>query len=322
MGTLLMKRKALSLHCHPGNAISEYGLMLTLVAGLVLVSLYGLRDSVAQLFTNASSKVVDYNVLAPVGIEKGTSVSKAMGGSNSGIDPLRGQSQSIQMGLGSDSTSTNVTSVDGDDITSVNTWGQAQTLEQLAQQEKNPAFAAYYAELAKLSYYLGAAEGRLDGLEPFMFAESVYEPDDALVDLMSLQAQLQDKLKNPPMGMTDSKAFKTALPLAMDVFNIADQYRNAFKSQIGPDGKVLPFRIDDNRERGPGTAFLIEHHIYAHDRPDYVGDYPGKGFIDYNWLKFQAKKIVTDTSTSAPLPKQTFADAIDLDSVEEANVSP
>jgi hypothetical protein len=316
----MMKRKLMvrPIYC-PGNVLSEYGLLIASVSVLAMASLYMLRDSVAQLFTQVPVRAMDYNILAPVSNAPAASAAESdhtVAGRHHTLDPVTGLPSFITSG---GSAPENATSVEGSEVTSVASWGHAQALEQLAQAEKNSDYASYYTELARISYYMGVAEGRLDGLEQFRSKEGTYEPDDALVDLINLQSQLREKLDSPPAGLTDTAIFKAALPLATDVAQIADQYRSAFNSQIGPDGKVSPFRISDTRERGPGTAFSVSSHIYAYDNPEFVGDFFGTTMMDYDTVKTIARQVVADTRTNAPLTKQTFNDAIDLDTVQSTS---
>jgi hypothetical protein len=196
----------------------------------------------------------------------------------------------------------------------------------LAQSQQNSDFASYYAELARLSYYIGAGEGRLDGLPQFSdgslvkvdFAKKNYHADDALGDILRMQQALQEKLQNPPAGITDTPDFKTAVALALDVFNIAERYRGAFHEHIGADGKMVLFALqEEGRATGPGSALITEFDVFTPTTltAKQMGDTKGDSMMNYDQLKDVAKDVVSNTNLNAPLVKQTFNDAIDLDAV-------
>lgn len=192
-----------------GSAITEYGLAIALIGLIGIAALIGLGDSVSRLFTGTSSTLSGLTSLVPSftnnkaagpGLDfNATGTTSGQGHYYMAVDPDTGI-PTLQLS-DSGSAPNNASSIEGTAMTTFGSMEHAISLAELAKSERNPAYASYYEEIAKLSYYLGASEGRLDRLPEFQFSKDYFEPDDALVDLLNKKEALGELLRNPPAGI-------------------------------------------------------------------------------------------------------------------------
>jgi Flp pilus assembly pilin Flp len=224
----------MKFHQSKGNTLGEYALLLGLLGVLVVSALQMLGFSVNNLLgasTQAPQRdaITNYysNTLgAKVALTSAPVLTNSTG--------ANGTSGSLSA---ESAVSTNVTSVEGNNRYTLGTLRLADGLDQMAQQATDPVIKAYYAQLAKLSYYMGANEGELDDFDSYSKGAS-YTNADALNDLLSSQAQLQALMNNPPAGVSQADLQKV-LPFTQEVDRVASSYKSALQSVIGPAGKVV-----------------------------------------------------------------------------------
>src|SRR5262249_35607526 len=106
----------------------------------------------------------------------------------------------------------------------------------------DPVLKNYYGEMAKNAYYLAGAEGEIDsvpGLDanPTGKNGATYTKGDGLQDLFKFSAALSSLMNNPP-AQVNNAAFYQAMPLAVNAFNIAKQYENAYGRFADANGHV------------------------------------------------------------------------------------
>lgn len=103
------------------------------------------------------------------------------------------------------------------------------------------------------------------------------------------------------------------MPLAVDVYNIAQNYRNVFESVIKDDGTVTPFRYTDNQDGQPGSALAVNPEtLEFYNIPGWVGDMPSQDLMDYETLKATAQQISSAGTESESTSKQTFSNALNI----------
>jgi hypothetical protein len=248
----------------PGITLAEYAIVLSLVGILGLLALKGLGRSTSGLLMGSSNTLANNSTLSlvqPDGGKGGSSESssaanntpiafKGTGYYTVGFDPTTHQ-PTIQ--LADTATATNVTSVDGNQLTTYGTMLLATRLDRLATAQSDPAISSYYASLAKVAYYLGGAEGELDDVPALDLDVNKYTNANALQDVLAYKEKLQAMLQNPPKGI-DSKEFMDVMPLAVDTYNIAQNYANTLSRFVKADGTVQDFGVADVGNSGSGTA--------------------------------------------------------------------
>jgi Flp pilus assembly pilin Flp len=245
-----MPVKPISSSCYAerGVTVAEYAVLLGLVLVLSIGGLKLLGGSISSLLGNASQKSAEQGTIKLLGptAQSAFASGPTLGLKGSGyyavkINPATGQPE-LTLIDGASATSSNVSSIDGSRMNTLGTVMLAKSLEELAAQETNPKLSDYYRQMAKASYYLAGAEGELDQIPGLEFnvegsKDATYTKGDALADIVRYSSQLQGLMNNPPAELSSSD-FNKAMPLALNAYNIAHQYQNAFNQFIEKDGKV------------------------------------------------------------------------------------
>jgi len=216
-----------------GHTINEYALLLALLALLGLGSLSLLGKSISNLFASVTQptgarSLQNYmnSMLSPTA--NATVMLTQNGSQNGSPNGLMPDSQPISALGGSNllkavsPVSVNVSSVDGNNHTVLGNLRLAQRLDQLAQQASDPDTQGYFAQLAKMAYYMGANEGQIDNFDTYAKAGS-YTNGDALNDLIDLSASFNKLLINPPDNVSSADLAKVT-PIANQVSTISDKY--------------------------------------------------------------------------------------------------
>lgn len=228
-----------------GISLTEYSVLIGLIGVLSIFGLKSLGESLQSLFSGTSTHLESNNtlsVLAPINTESPQRVKLTLQGKNYYslvIDPATGKPV-LQLTSGTNGVSVNTTSTDGN-FNTVGSIMLANSLDKLAENETDPEKKAYYKELADLSFYLGGAEGEMDGVPNLDIADSdgrgTYTRGDALRDIYTYQKKLKDLMNNPPDSMNKTELL-SVLPFAADAYNISQTYLNTFSKFIKSDGSV------------------------------------------------------------------------------------
>jgi Flp pilus assembly pilin Flp len=297
-----------------GVSMAEYAILAGLVgvAGIVALKTFG--GSVHNLLGITGQGLETNNTL---------SVLKAIPAGNSGAVTLKGSGYyrivtdpatglpTLKLSAGVNGVPTNVTSVAGN----FNTLGSlmlANKLDQLAQAETDPALKDYYARLAKLSYYLGGAEGELDDVPGLDLPVDQYTNGHALKDVVSYGQELQQLLNNPPANFQQSRAFKEVMPLAVDVYNIAQNYKNSLNRFIEPDGTILSFGAGPESTSGNGKAGSVLTNS-ALEAGSEVNNTHYDNLISYSQMKTRSKQVLSDNKVESVPVESTLTDATVVD---------
>jgi len=264
-----------------GVTMTEYAVLFGLVIVLGIGGVKLLGGSVSKLLDGSGEKASSTNTLQLLESSNASSASGNLGLKGSGyyaiaVNPATGQPE-LTMIRGANATATNVSSIDGSMMNSLGSTMLSNSLGDMAAQQTDPELRDYYNKMAKAAYYLAAAEGEMDnvaGLDimPAGPNGSTYTKGDGLQDIVKFSAEL-DKLMNNPPGKLDSSDYLQAMPLAMNAYNIAHQYENAYSRFIQPDGKVpVAFGIPANCTPGngcptgngtPGSSLLMASQAVA-----------------------------------------------------------
>jgi Flp pilus assembly pilin Flp len=247
----MMNKQPLEYRAYAGVGMTEYAVLLGLLAVVAIAGVNMLGGSVRDLFKQANTTLGAKNSLSMVAAPQNplsaaalpsakSTAGNAQGGwMGSGYyalmtDPVTGQ-PSLKLVDGSSAEMTNLTSVDGNAVNALGSVRLAKALDILAQQQSDPSLAQYYATMAKSAYYLGGSEGELDHMLTLLqgwddpSTNTGYTAHSGLSDIAYYQSQLQQQLQNPPAGL-NMQEFKQVMPLAAEVFNIAQNYGNHFSA--------------------------------------------------------------------------------------------
>ena len=247
-----------------GHALGEYALLLGLLGAIAVSGLNLMGFSVSNLLGTANqaptqNKLKEYYA-DTLGIQltlQGNSNAQGQNGYTAGTNGAQVSRQALQRLNNMEQVSSaspisvNVSSVDGDNHTALGTLRLAQYLDDLAQQETDPAKKSYYAQLAELAYYMGANEGELDDFDTYSKGSS-YSNADAFNDLMAKQAQFKALLANPPEGLNPQDLAKV-MPIATEVSQIAANYRTALQPLISATGKINNEFVISDASRSTST---------------------------------------------------------------------
>jgi hypothetical protein len=306
----------MKLHQSKGNTLGEYALLLGLLGALAVSGLHMLGFSVNNLLgastqgpqKDALTKYYDNTLGAKVALTGSPSSASSTGtnGTNAAAGSLSAETP----------ISTNVTSVEGTNHFTLGTLRLASSLDQLAQQTTDPVTQAYFAQLAKLSYYIGANEGELDDFGTYSLG-SKYSNADALNDLLSKQSQLQALMNNPPPGVSQQDLAQV-LPLTAEVDRVASSYKSALQSVLGPDGEVhTEFSIRDGSLSGPhcGLSTCQDMVLQTNNKRWTVQNTSYDSLVSYDQVKAQAQTTLSSNPVSADPPViATLDDATQVDS--------
>lgn len=317
-----------------GASMGEYGLALGLVTTFAIGSMVLLRDSISDLLLGSNGKFSAAGVVAvtnapssaggeaparggaqapePRGGQTGKANFKGSGYYGLTTDPATG-APIIQLMETSGGT-TNVTSVDGHSHT-LGSARLAMALSDLAAQQTDPALKSYYDKMAELAFYMGGVEGELDGVQGLQLTEDSlnYKEGSALRDLLMYQGQLQKLIDNPPAG-ADPQAVAQALPLAADVFNIAQNYLNTFEKHI-QNGQVQSFIVKDNSKPGAALSKKSESSDSPLAAKTYDQIWASQGGLTS--LKAECAEVLNEYRATGPV-EATLKDAQALDTAGAA----
>lgn len=306
-------------HRSSGLTLAEYALIITGVGIMGLAGLSALRTSTVNLYQDVNQALVNGSTLKLLSSQGQQSQSGSAGSlaRNGYYQVALEPDGSVSLGLvDSNGAGTNVSSIDGSRLNTLGSMMIANTLEEMAQEELDPELSEYYGKLARISYYLGAAEGELDEIPGL--AQANYSKGDALSDIYHQQKVLRELLQNPPSKL-DPEASRAVMPLAAEVSNIAQGYLNALDRFIDKDGKVTTnIGIPDQCLRGfcalgngnPGSA--IQFASKAVRNPD--GAIPLSHssydkFVSYDRLRNTSDRLLKQNKVASERVKSTLADA-------------
>jgi Flp pilus assembly pilin Flp len=266
---------------YPGATITEYAILIGLVGVVCIIGLKALGGSLTHVLSAASNGMAadnTLNLLNPIEKPPATASLNLKGAGYASIQMRRGQ-PFLQVGLSGQGVSVNSTSIDGK-FNTLGTMMIANQLDQLAEQETDPALKAYYRQLADVSFYMGAAEGEIDGAPGLDLGDSdavgTYSRGNALQDIYRYHQTLSNLLANPPDGLNKQEFLQVA-PLGTDVYNIGQNYLNTF-------GKFL---TSDGTAKG---NFGIESQCVGNTCPAGTGT-PGSALSDASQVQLTAKAV-------------------------------
>ncbi len=319
-----------------GVTMTEYGLALGLIAIAAVVGVATLGDSISTMLSSSKSATSSggtLKLLHPVGnagkaAQSGAEAARANGGSGGYYtllsDPVTGQ-PSLQILGGTSDDPTNATSLDGNRMNAIGSMMLASDLTDLAKQQTDPAVATYYEEMAKMTYYLGAAQGEMDEIPGLAIADvgdsGTYSKGNALSDILYYQGQLEKLMQSPPPGAKPQDMAK-AIPLAANAYNIAEKYAVAFERFINKDGTVTKnfgFCSSENGCSGGTGAVgssleLAEHMSATKDMPMIKKRYDQ--LVSLEEIKAETKNVLSNNQVEAVEVKATLSGAVALDQVK------
>lgn len=326
-------------HRKKGVSLTEYSLLAGLIATASIFSLKLLGGAIHDLFVSFDSSLKANSTLSMLADNpKNPSVQQKIAALNSkpsfqggtitpnlkgsGYYALKADSDTGQPVLTLiDAASTevkNATSLEGTQMNALGTFMLAQTLDELAAQQTQPELESYYREMAKLAYYMGANEGELDDISG-LTQGGKYSNGDALQDLLSTQAALRDLMQNPPGGL-NVEQHATLFPLAVDAFNIAQNYINHLESFIDSSGKV-PKNFSALNAKGDcfasGAGISMEQDTKLTISKDpRIRGVSYENLVSYDTLKSKARNLLAKEKLTQPV-QATFEDAQTLDTANQ-----
>jgi hypothetical protein len=209
----------------------------------------------------------------------------------------------------------NATSVDGQQWNVLGGMRLAGSLEQMASSQTDPAVSQYLQKMATLSYYLGGAEGELDGV-PGLELDDNYGNLDAYLDIEKYKGQLNALLSNPPAGMSQ-QTYREAMPLAADAYNIAQAYYQHLEPVVAkhPDQN---FYLPQYENLDFGTGKVSEALTSPTSEFTYQPTFPPSGesfaqVMSLQELKTASTQMLKDNKVTSDPVVSTLTDATQLD---------
>lgn len=310
-----------------GVSLSEYAILLGLVGVLSVAGLKALGVSTSNLFQGSSNTLASHNTLSlldgqpqPIKTNLAASTGPLPGKGYYGIvsDPANGLPV-LQLVNGSQGAATNVSSIDGTKMNTLGTIMLANALDKLASAETDPELQNYYSRLARLSYYLGGAEGELDDVAGL---QGYYDNADALRDVLAYKSQLQSLMLQPPPGM-DPAAIDAVMPLTANVYNIAQNYANALSKYVKPDGSIQNFYDGQSTTNGnPGD--LLKHIALTAAKPDIPTGRSYDQLVSYDQMKSLSSQVLAAKNVESVPVVSTLTSATEVDAIatDPATASP
>ena len=316
-----------------GHALSEYGLLLGILVIFGISSLIMLGNSVQHLFSGINQQTSSNSVSPdltntlntpstplsqtsnPTNAGSQTAPQNQPGNAGSAALP-QNPADSVASGLSP--ISVNVSSVEGGQYNALGAYRLAAYLDQLAATESNPTNQAYYAQMAKLSYYLGANENQLDQNQ-MVFSTTTVSNADALNDILAKQNALKTLIENPPSNLVASTSLSDALSVAGEVSNIAQSYKDKLSSFIESDGKVHSdfLIVDQGNNRmtnGLGNTLSPTSVAVPEGGQTKLTNQPYENVVSYEQLKSQVKTILAENQPAISAPvESTFKGAVTID---------
>lgn len=313
-----------------GHSLSEYGLLIGVLLVFGISSLVLLGNSVKTLFaginqpTNANQispyLTATLNPTPPINnasaVTQATSqaTSPSLPGGNA-ITPTNGQNPATALVNGLSPVSVNVSSVEGGQYNALGDYRLAAYLDNLAANEPNPTNQAYYAQMAKLAYYLGANENQLDQNQ-MVFSTTTVSNADALNDILAKQNALKTLIDNPPPNLS-THDLNDALSVAGEVSGIAQSYQDKLNSFIEADGKVhsdfLIVNQSNNMTNGLGNTLSATSVAVPEGGQTKLTNQPYENVVPYDQLKSQVKTILAQNQPPISIPVDTtFKGAVNI----------
>jgi hypothetical protein len=225
------------------------------------------------------------------------------------------------------SEATNLTSVDGDQFNVLGTLRIARELSKLAEQQTDPALQDYYGRMAKLAYYMGAAEGELDDVSGLSIYVKVtnyqYTNGDALQEVVDRHRELANLMQNPPPNF-DLQHFNQVMPLAAEVFNIGETYLNHLDKFWDSHGNVtnnFGSKMANSSYTGSGTKTAGgSMTIVDALQPDgVINGTSYEDYISYESLKSKVAYLLDNNKIQPATVETTLLDAQEIDTVSASN---
>lgn len=349
----MTERTSLVSNCSSsGVTLTEYAILIALIAGLSVIGLKLLGNSTSDLFIGTSKSLEASTIAAVASAASPTNssdsensqwISKPTSKENYQIttDPVTGQPLLELVPTGG--SGTNVSSSDGMQKT-LGTFMVAETLTKMANAEKDPYAQSYYSKLAELTYYLGGTEGVMENIDSLQVSEEVtigknkkaeeieapYTPQNALSDLMTYQNELEALLSSPPLGVS-KEAVNKVTPLVKSSLEIADSYieNNQDFIQETKKGDII---VDASINEVLG-AELSELSTYGNGKNKGKGNSNGKAkgkgkiksmptasqsyhnLVSVDKLRDIAQSMVIDSQVSSTPVETTLENAVKIDPV-------
>jgi Flp pilus assembly pilin Flp len=336
-----MKRIAVT-----GNTLTEYGLMIGLLALASVAGLKFMGSSTSDLlggFSTTHPSVnkmmkIDFSSYARSGVwgdATGSEISlKGRGFYTQTVDPKTGKVE-FKVTDSSNGISTNATSLEGDQWNILGQIRLADTLWQLAGQQTDEASQDFILSLAKASYYMGAAEGEIDGVNTFqMFdlegMENNYGKINAYYDIRRLQGNIQALLSNPPANL-DKQTLQQVSAMALDVYNIGQSYVTTLKPAVEyaeREGKLgFNLKLDISGVDQPGIALTMTRQDAVNCDKLSCGNPQSNGGPDIEevfqnnivLLREMSQKVLASSGTATAPVVATLTDATQIDHTATAN---
>lgn len=307
-----------------GNTLTEYGLAIALIAllgftglkvlgGSVSETLGSVKQNEAPLMRMASLDFGGTGTAPSMTVAQGNVPLTGKGYYTLAIDPATGI-PSLKATDGGGSTATNATSIEGDQWNTLGGFHIADSLEELAKAQTDPAAQDYLMQMAKTAYYLGAAEGELDGVQGFEFPDD-YTNLHAYRDVLKFQSELKSLMSKPPAGI-DPALLREAMPLAVDVYNIAQTYSNSLAPIVSqyPNQNFGTNALGANHNFGsgtPGSMLEAADKLVAEldTRADLNNKLSYTQIMSFTQLKNTAQQLLAANNLDSEPVKATFTDA-------------
>lgn len=323
-----------------GHSLSEYALMIGLLSMASFLSLQGFGINLSSLFQLQTTKLSSDNTLSllerpttqnPSNVAAGPATTRLnlKGSGFYAIVPNPATGKPELKLVDASGGVTNVTSVDGDQFNILGTLRIARKLDKLAEQQTDPALQDYYARMAKLAYYMGAAEGELDDVSGLSIYVKVskykYSNGDALQEVADRHRELATLMQNPPPNF-DLQQFNQVMPLAAEVFNIGQNYLNHLDKFVASNGNVTKnfgnkVAGDSNAGSGNGTAGGSLTMVDGLKNAGKLRGTSYENFIAYDSLKSTVAGLLDNNKIKAAPVKTTLNDAREIDTVSASNSS-
>lgn len=314
------------LHRDQGNTMAEYGLIGGLVILVALGGLMALGGSIAKIGEQFSTGLAQRK--KPLSIAQ-TGIVASYAGKNSN---LPGSEHAIVIHnpntarpslevLNHKNGTIEVMGIDGTRENTLGTIMLANTFEDLAQEEVDPKSAEYIRKLAEVSYYLGAAQGNVDGVKALTAPQprdGFYNTANALADIHRYHSKMTTLLSSPPTTMGD-RTKKVLMPLANEVREISQRYLDNYKSIINQYGHVsYDASIDSFRGDGtPGSSLgkSLKGDFKFGTFYKQVKSY--SDLVSYEEVKAKASRVLSDNKVESVTVETTLTDAQKTDQLAE-----
>jgi hypothetical protein len=279
-----------------GVSLAEYGALTALLLITVMGSMQLLGYSISDLLSQSQQTLTTQStisVLNPIPSSAGNGLSPQLNSPNTGIaQPAMGLTDT-----GNNYTN-NLTSVEGTQLDTVGSLILGKQLQALADAQTDPEARDYYAEMAHLAYYMGAAEGELDNVVGLDLG-SEYTDGDALQEVYDKQKALKALMDNPPANLKVSAGDQEmVLALATKVYDIADLYSSSL-SRFIKNGKVTTHFDMGNNESGDGTpGNIYKNAALLKPKNSGLSKSSFEDHVDYNEMKSLADKVIAQHSAT------------------------